>query len=245
MLRVETQRWWPWKPLPVQINTDAEYWQKQHHTGLFSAARLQPSYSEITDCCYSAMSTSTYFLLQLMTKGGVVTAYLAKSWGEGSREERVENDDGFIQVPDKHTLQWNNRNVMLTSWKFMCVCKCEWEKDKYFTERTVWECVCLPRYQSPEVEQGHWLVFSPLTSHLTLFVSGLPPLYLELGGLVAGGTPLEMYISRRSVSGLFNQLHVTQDISRFRAQGLESLHLEITKDAFSFIIGMFCLPFSQ
>lgn len=26
----------------------------------------------------------------------------------------MENDDGFIQIPDKHPLQWNNRYVMLT-----------------------------------------------------------------------------------------------------------------------------------
>lgn len=45
----------------------------------------------------------------------------------------MENDDGFIQVPDKHALQRNNRYVMLTS----RVCACEGEKDQYCREMLI------------------------------------------------------------------------------------------------------------
>lgn len=50
-------------------------------------------------------------------KGGVISPHLAKPRGEGSREEWMENDDGFIQVPDKHPLQWKKQicNVNLVN----------------------------------------------------------------------------------------------------------------------------------
>ena len=40
-----------------------------------------------------------------------VLMYLAKARGEGSREKRMENDYGFIQVPDKHTLGRKNTHT--------------------------------------------------------------------------------------------------------------------------------------
>ena len=106
----------------------------------------------------------------------------------------MENDDGFIQVPDKHPLQWNNRDVMLTSWVCVCVCVCvgggRRRKINTVSVRHCM-CVCLPLYQSPEVEQGHWLFSSPSASHLTPFVLGPPLLYLAWGGWVVGGTLLD------------------------------------------------------
>lgn len=59
----------------------------------------------------------------------------------------MENDDGFIQVPDKHPLQWKKQicNVNLMN---VYVYVCEREKDKYCREiliifNTVWVCVYL------------------------------------------------------------------------------------------------------
>ena len=60
-----------------------------------------------------------------------VLMYLAKARGEGSREKRMENDYGFIQVPDKHTLGRKNTHTHISLVKlhtcvrtlfFLCVC---------------------------------------------------------------------------------------------------------------------------
>lgn len=108
--------------------------------------------------------------------------YLAKSRGEGSCEEWMENDNGFIQVPYKHTLQWKNRDVILTSRRFLCMCEAKKEKYCRETFSSLCECV-LTSISESRGGAGSLTFFLPLSFPSDPLRAGMPSSLPGVGGL--------------------------------------------------------------